>query len=842
MSPTASARLLFRLGAIVHAEHSRWRQSSLDFLVEQGIIPADAAMPDAVEGTRPSLVRVFEELSAEEKAGARAALRSRASVILFEATAWQEGTIDYSPYDLSPAELGALGKKLADDTGPEEAMRVVSLRRSLPCLDMRVEAVDGGGEVDVAQQDELARALLEKVASAHTVRELLSAESADPYFLVGALQRLREAHRVALKPALAALPLTEIRRQLQSAVAVYNTVMRKLGAVIHERCGETGQVELEIAIGGLRNRAPAILGDVQVDRSGAVDLEAVLPRLGTLAFMSVGPGFRDVANAMVVHGLLAARNALGDAATCELIEQLTPPLSSLLERGKEQHREAARDILSAIDFAVAVPSTYGVAETLADAGLPHESETFLRNIPATHPDAERAGRLSERIAGLLASASHARTRELELRAAFTGAHEAAELAFMHGDLKLLRAEIERMADLEVDAEALLEIELRMSSALERYRATWSESQGCPRINPRFDMRGLQNFELAPHCGYLLSRIDGQTTTHELLVVSGMGTDEAMFALGRLQALGIVAEPQPIAKRPVGQTAARVPGVIATASGAAPPTPPLAPRTGPAVSNALPAASQRTVDAPPAAASSASDHPARVAVVAPVAAVNAGAPSAPEPRPAPMTAAPDRAPAAPPVREAARPTDSRRAKARPDAAEGTPPEVRDEAGRLFSAGMSTLYQGNAAAAADLFRRAIALAPGRVAYYGLLDQATAKMSSAQSAELALRAVQARNTGQLREAVSLFEAACRHAPKDVGNILALAQTLLDLRRFDTAKVAANRVIALEPGNSHAYVLLARALKAEGNIAEAHLQLKLALRWNPKDDEARRELKGLP
>jgi lipoprotein NlpI len=172
----------------------------------------------------------------------------------------------------------------------------------------------------------------------------------------------------------------------------------------------------------------------------------------------------------------------------------------------------------------------------------------------------------------------------------------------------------------------------------------------------------------------------------------------------------------------------------------------------------------------------------------------------------------------------------RAQARPDASRPAPdPEAQYRANNL---GVALLEQFNAGAAADAFRRALAIdaafATARInlaiALYYVPDSEAAKAEAEAAAALAPDAPQpqyllgliARADNRADDALAHFDRVLKADPRDVGANVNRGQVLLQLRRYDEALASFQAASAVEPYNVTAAYNLGVALTRAGRREE--------------------------
>lgn len=87
----------------------------------------------------------------------------------------------------------------------------------------------------------------------------------------------------------------------------------------------------------------------------------------------------------------------------------------------------------------------------------------------------------------------------------------------------------------LDAQATLD--LLRSRLYQQYRADTGGGEGVPGVRMRPDE--ILEFNLPANAGFLLSMVDGNTTTDELVTLSGMDPFDALHVLHKLVRAGIV---------------------------------------------------------------------------------------------------------------------------------------------------------------------------------------------------------------------------------------------------------------------------------------------------------------
>jgi curved DNA-binding protein CbpA len=225
--------------------------------------------------------------------------------------------------------------------------------------------------------------------------------------------------------------------------------------------------------------------------------------------------------------------------------------------------------------------------------------------------------------------------------------------------------------------------------------------------------------------------------------------------------------------------------------------------------------QRGLQPPPAAAAPAS---------APATAAESVA--APKDRAPARPAAPPRRRPLPPLHPLARLVAERRAKAK----------------SFFEAGMVAFSEERWLEAAGSLRLAVAFDPANAIYRQRFGEIQPKVHAVRFEQLAREADGALAYRDRADALRLFEEALHYKPFDarVNHTAARLAWLVaeDLRR---AKEYAARACESEPENAEYRKTLGMIYKAAGLRANARRELERALRLDPKDAEARSELKSL-
>jgi curved DNA-binding protein CbpA len=207
------------------------------------------------------------------------------------------------------------------------------------------------------------------------------------------------------------------------------------------------------------------------------------------------------------------------------------------------------------------------------------------------------------------------------------------------------------------------------------------------------------------------------------------------------------------------------------------------------------------------------------------------------------AAPAAEPAAPVVAPAegpARPLPPRRPHVF-SIAERVRKERRQRAKRLFEAAMAAFAGERWLEAAGGVRLAIAFDPWNAAYKERFAEVQGKAHGERARQLLKEAESALELRDYPTALRAFEEAIGYRPGDVELLRRAARLALlaggDLRQ---AKEWALEAVEIDGRDAGGHKLLGQIYKAAGLEANARRELELAVQLDPKDDEARAELRG--
>jgi len=207
------------------------------------------------------------------------------------------------------------------------------------------------------------------------------------------------------------------------------------------------------------------------------------------------------------------------------------------------------------------------------------------------------------------------------------------------------------------------------------------------------------------------------------------------------------------------------------------------------------------------------------------------------------AAAEAAGAAPPVAEQApaRPLPPRKPHVF-SIAERVRKERRQRAKRLFEAGMAAFAGGRWVEAAGGVRLAIAFDPWNAVYKERFAEVQGKAHQERARQLVKEAETALELRDYPAALRAFEEALGYRPGDVELLHRAARLALHVGDdLHQAKEWALEAVELETRDAGGHRLLGQIYKAAGLAANARRELELALQLDPKDDEARAELRGL-
>lgn len=169
------------------------------------------------------------------------------------------------------------------------------------------------------------------------------------------------------------------------------------------------------------------------------------------------------------------------------------------------------------------------------------------------------------------------------------------------------------------------------------------------------------------------------------------------------------------------------------------------------------------------------------------------------------------------------------------------ERRQRAKRLFEAGMAAYAGGRWLEAAGGVRLAIAFDPWNAVYKEHFAEVQGKAHQERAKQYVREAESALELRDYPAALRAFEEALPYRPGDVELLCRAArlavQTGGDLRQ---AKEWALEAVELEPRDAGGHKLLGAIYKAAGLAANARREFELASQLDPKDEEARAELRA--
>jgi curved DNA-binding protein CbpA len=171
------------------------------------------------------------------------------------------------------------------------------------------------------------------------------------------------------------------------------------------------------------------------------------------------------------------------------------------------------------------------------------------------------------------------------------------------------------------------------------------------------------------------------------------------------------------------------------------------------------------------------------------------------------------------------------------------ERKAKAKGFFESGMAAFHEGRWREAAASVRLAIAFDPWNEAVKEAFAEVQHKANEERADQLLKEANANLDLRRAAEALPLFEEALHYRPHDpeVNHTTARLAWLAadDLKK---AKEYAARACELRPEVSAYRRTLGQIYKAAGLVANARRELEAALRIDPKDTEAKQELRGLP
>jgi curved DNA-binding protein CbpA len=170
------------------------------------------------------------------------------------------------------------------------------------------------------------------------------------------------------------------------------------------------------------------------------------------------------------------------------------------------------------------------------------------------------------------------------------------------------------------------------------------------------------------------------------------------------------------------------------------------------------------------------------------------------------------------------------------------ERKQRAKRLFEAGMAAFADGRWVEAAGSVRLAIAFDPWNAIYKEEFAGVQRRAQEERALQLVKEAESALELRDYPAALRAFEEALHYRPGDASLLQRAAKLALhtggDLRQ---AKEWATEAVELEPRDAANHRLLGQIYKAAGLEANARRELEAALHLDPKDEEARADLRGL-
>lgn len=170
------------------------------------------------------------------------------------------------------------------------------------------------------------------------------------------------------------------------------------------------------------------------------------------------------------------------------------------------------------------------------------------------------------------------------------------------------------------------------------------------------------------------------------------------------------------------------------------------------------------------------------------------------------------------------------------------ERRRKAKSFFESGMAAFQQERWLEAAGSVRLAIAFDPQNEIYREQFASVQRRAHEERAKQLIRQGENALSMRDYGEALDLFEDAFNYRPYDAELAIRAAriawQGCNELRR---AKELAGSACELEPENGTNRRVLGQVFKAAGLAANARRELEAALRIDPKDTEARQELRSL-
>jgi curved DNA-binding protein CbpA len=170
------------------------------------------------------------------------------------------------------------------------------------------------------------------------------------------------------------------------------------------------------------------------------------------------------------------------------------------------------------------------------------------------------------------------------------------------------------------------------------------------------------------------------------------------------------------------------------------------------------------------------------------------------------------------------------------------ERRRKAKNFFESSKVASSQGRWLEAAGSVRLAIAFDPSERAYKEAFAEVQRKANDERAGELVEQAEAALTSRDLKAAAGFFEEALQFRPFDPEiNIKAARLQWQALGKLRKAQEYATAAREIEPDNAGYRRVLGQILKAAGLKPDARRELEAAIKLDPRDSEARAELKSL-